>query len=125
MSRTRSGLLGIALCLALGQAGRAEEVAASEVVKVSHAEGYTFFTQSYIVSEAIVWRKGAKKQGLLLAVEHNKGPKRYFTLTHPSPDVSVAEGPGIKYVVNQKKAILTIQSGGKKTEEKFKKVVDS
>lgn len=123
MLKRRFGFLGMFILLSLG--GWAEEIPASQVVKVSHQEGYTVRTQTYEVSEAIVWRKGVEKQGFLLIVQHNKDPKRYFTISRPDKALTVGEGPGIKVILDSKKELLTIQDGAKVIEEKFKKVIDS
>lgn len=125
MSMRLLGLLGIGLVL-LGTPGvGAEEIPASQVVKVSHAEGYRVKTASYDVSVAIVWRKGIKKQDFLLLVQHQQEPIRYFTISKPNAVVEVGEGKGIKVILDNKRQVLTIQSGSKKIEEKFTQVIDS
>jgi len=107
------------LLLSLAAAG--EEIPASQVVKVSHAEGYRVRTKSHQVSEAVVTLKGVSKPKFLLIVDD----KRYFTITHPTGFISEGAGPNIRYVVDQKANTLTIYQGKTRVVEKLLQVIDS
>ena len=107
------------LLLTLAAAG--EEIPASQVVSVSHAEGYRVKTKSHKVSEAVVTLKGVSKPKFLLVVDD----KRYFTITHPTGWVSEGAGTNIRYVVDQKANTLTIYQSKTKVVEKLSPVIDS
>ena len=119
-------LCGIALFFGLLSGfSSAEEIPASRVAKVSHAEGFRVKTASYALSEALVWNKGDEKPNFMLIVQHNDGAERYFTITRPAIDVLVGEGAGVKYTLDSSQEVFTIEGGGKKVQEKFIQVIDS
>lgn len=104
----------------------AEEIPASKVARVTHQEGYTVETASFVTGEALVWLKGASKPTLMVVFQKGrKGAQRCFTSSRPSPEVVVGEGEGFKVVVDSKKKVVRVTDGVKTVEEKFTAEIDS
>lgn len=110
-------------CLLLTGALAAKEIPPSQVVKVSHAEGYTVKTTGHTVSVAVVTLKGAAKPQFLLVVAGDG--VRYFTRAESKPGVDVGEGPDVKYILDQNSKTLTVIRGKKRVVEKFVQLTDS
>ncbi|MBS2035575.1 hypothetical protein JST97_11355 [bacterium] len=110
--------------LLLSSALAAEEIPASQVLKVDHREGFTIQTDhGHTASEALLRLKGSDKPFFGLVVEG--GGTHYYTISRPNKDQLVGEGKDVKYVLDQKAGTFTVIRAGKRVVEKITTTLDS